>query len=253
MSILSVERLSKQFDGIAALMDISLSVANGEIRGIIGPNGSGKTTFINLVSGLFPPSGGSIFFQEEDITECKPHVIIRKGIARTFQIPKILPEMTCLENVMVGNHCRSGFDLVGTWLRLPFTRSKQEEKIRDNAMEILEFMGLGGAADRRGSELSWVEEQLLQISRALISEPQLLLFDEPTAGMSEDESREVQEAIKRIQERGITTIVVAHDMKLISQIAEKVTCLSFGNKISEGPCETVLNDPKVHEVYLGTE
>jgi branched-chain amino acid transport system ATP-binding protein len=253
MSILSVERLSKHFDGIAALMDVNLSVEQGEIRGIIGPNGSGKTTFINLVSGFLPPSGGRIYFQEEDITESKPHLAIYKGIARTFQIPKILPGMTCLENVMLGNHCRSDFDLVGTWLRLPFARSRQEENIRDKAMQVLESMGVIGAANRMGSDLSWAEEQILQICRALVSEPKLLLLDEPTAGMGEVESQQVQDLIKKIQARGITIIVVAHDMKLISRMAEKVTCLSFGNKIAEGLCRNVLDDPRVHEVYLGAE
>jgi branched-chain amino acid transport system ATP-binding protein len=253
MSILSVENLSKDFDGVAALSDVSLSVRMGEIRGIIGPNGSGKTTFINVISGLLHPTQGRIHFRGEDITGCKPHLVIHRGIARTFQIPKILPNMTCLENVMLGSHCRNTFDLVGTWLRLPFGRSRQEEKIWKKSVEALEFMGLGKAMERMGGGLSWVEEQLLQIGRALVSEPKLLLLDEPTAGMGEAESRQVQETVRRIQERGITTIVVAHDMKLISQVADEVTCLSFGNKISEGPSETVLSDPKVHEVYLGTE
>jgi len=135
----------------------------------------------------------------------------------------------------------------------PFARSRQEENIRDKAVQVLESMGLIDAANRMGSDLSWVEEQILQICRALVSEPKLLLLDEPTAGMGEVESQQVQDLIKKIQARGITTIVVAHDMKLINRIAEKVTCLSFGNKIAEGPCRNVLDDPRVHEVYLGAE
>jgi len=253
MSILSVQGLSKRFEGVTALENLDLSVNEGEIRGIIGPNGSGKTTFVNLVSGALPPSKGKIYFAEEDITKHPAHMVTRIGVARTFQTPKILPEMTCLENVMLGRHCRQDFDLMGTWLRVPFTISRQEKAIEQKSMEMLEFMGLSQQADRMGDELSWVEEQLLQISRALVTEPRLLLLDEPTAGMGEAESRDVQKAIKKIQESGITTIVVAHDMKLISQIAEQLTCLSFGTKIAEGDCENVLGDPKVFEVYLGTE
>lgn len=253
MGILSAKGLCKRFEGVTALEDLDLAVEEGEIRGIIGPNGSGKTTFVNLVCGALPASEGKIFFGTEDITERKAHERVRRGISRTFQIPKILPELTCVENVMLGCHSKHGFDLFGTWVRLPFTSSRQENEIKRKSIEVMEFIGLDHSAERMGGELSWVEEQLLQIGRALVSEPRLLLLDEPTAGMGEAESRDVQEAIRRIQEQGITTVVVAHDMKLISEIAEKVTCLSFGTKIAEGNVDSVLNDPKVFEVYLGTE
>jgi branched-chain amino acid transport system ATP-binding protein len=253
MILLSVEKLSKHFEGVRALDDLDLSVEQGEIRGIIGPNGSGKTTFVNLVSGILPATRGRMLFQGDDITTLKSHVIVQRGIARTFQIPKILPEMSCLENVMLGRHCRNPFDLLGTWLRAPFARSEQEVEIRRKSMEVLAFIGLEAVTDRMGHELSWVEEQLLQICRALISDPRLLLLDEPTAGMGEAESKAVQEAIRRIQSRGVTTIVVAHDMNLISEISDRVTCLSFGTKIADGATRSVLNDPKVLEVYLGAE
>ena len=253
MSLLAARGLTKHFEGVTALQDIELSIHKGEIRGIIGPNGSGKTTFINLVSGALSPSHGSISFEGEDITNLKPHLIVKKGISRTFQIPKILPEMTCLENVMLGCHCKYHIDIFGTWLRIPFTFSKQEVEIKKKSHKMLEFVGLDYAADRMGNELSWVEEQLLQIGRALISEPRLLFLDEPTAGMGESESREVQKVIKGIQQRGITTVIVAHDMKLISKITGQVSCLSFGTMIADGECRAVLEDPKVHEVYLGTD
>jgi branched-chain amino acid transport system ATP-binding protein len=253
MSLLTVHDLSKHFDGVTALDNIDLSIREGEIRGIIGPNGSGKTTFINLVCGALSPSHGSISFNGKNITNLKPHLIVIKGISRTFQIPKILPEMTCLENVMLGCHCKYHFDILGTWLRIPFTSSKQEKEIKRKSLEMLEFVGLGYAADRMGNELSWVEEQLLQIGRALISKPRLLFLDEPTAGMGESESGEVQKVIKGIQQKGITTVIVAHDMNLISKITDQLSCLSFGTLIADGECRAVLEDPKVYEVYLGTD
>jgi len=251
--ILQVQGLTKHFEGVVAIQDLDLTLEEGEIRGLIGPNGSGKTTFINLVSGLLAPTEGRISFLGRDITGLKPHLIARLGIARTFQIPKILPELTCLENVMLGRHAKHGFDLWGTWLRPPLTRSKQEEEIGAKALEILDLVGLAEVAQRPGSDLSWMEEQLLQIGRALLSEPKILLLDEPTAGMGEAESQAVEEAVRRIQAQGVTTLVVAHDMNLIGRLAEQLTCISFGLKIAEGDCRMVLQDAGVHEVYLGAE
>ncbi len=251
--ILSVRDLSKHFEGVIALDQVNFSVAEGEIRSIIGPNGSGKTTLINLITGLLPPTRGKIFFEGREITGLKPHRITKRGIARTFQIPKILPEMSCLQNVMLGQHCKHGFDLTGTLLRLPFDSSLQENEIREKSAEVLHFMGLEAASGRIAGSLSWVEEQLLQLCRALATEPKLLLLDEPTAGMGESESKAVQEAIRKIRTKGITVIVVAHDMKLIMETSDRVTCLCFGSIIAEGPPFEVQNHPRVLEVYLGKE
>jgi branched-chain amino acid transport system ATP-binding protein len=251
--LLAVRGLSKRFAGVTALDGIDLDIVRGEICGVIGPNGSGKTTFINVVTGLVALTSGAIRFAGQEISGLPPHVIARKGIARTFQIPRVLPEMTCLENLMLGQHCRFSFDFGGTFLRPPFTHSRQEEAIRRRALGLLDFMGLGPAADRLGSELSWVEEQLVQLARALATEPRLLLLDEPTAGMGESESRAVREAILRTRDAGITTIVVAHDVKLIMDISDRVVCLSFGTKITEGRPDAVRHHPKVLEVYLGVD
>ena len=254
MQILTTQSIRKQFEGVTAIEHLDLSVEKGSIHGVIGPNGSGKTTLINLISGLLDASGGEIYFEDENITHMSAHTRTKLGIARTFQIPRIMPELTCLENVLVGAHCRSTFDLLGTWLRPPFFPSRQEDRMRRKSIELLGFIGLEGDENRKGADLSWVEEQMVQICRALMSEPKLLLLDEPSAGMGGTESLFVQDVIKKIaKDLGITTIVVAHDMKLIMEITDQVTCLSFGNKISEGSHEEVRKDPKVLEVYLGKE
>lgn len=161
--------------------------------------------------------------------------------------------MTCLENVMLGRYHNDGHDLRGTLFRFPFTQSRQERRIYGRALEILEFMGIGGSADRMASELSWMEKQLLQISRALVGKPKILLLDEPTAGMGEQELRFVQGAIEKISEIGMTIIVVAHDMRLIMEFSDRVICLSFGTRIAEGTPNSVQNNPNVLEVYLGKE
>jgi len=253
MHHLSVTGLTKDFGGLRALNGIDLSVEKGEIRGIIGPNGSGKTTFVNMVTGMIPSTEGAIYFNGQDITHLKPHLITKLGISRTFQIPRILPGGTCLENVMLGQHCRHRLDLSGTFLRRPWTRSTQEEQIRRRSVQLLEFMELGDSVDRMAGSLSWVEEQLLQLCRALASEPQLLILDEPTSGMGETESRSVQKAIKKIRDNGVTMVVIAHDMRLIMEISDVVTCISFGNKIAEGNPRDVQRNEGVLEVYLGTK
>lgn len=253
MNILEIQKLTKHFEGVSAIEDLDLSIKTGSIKGIIGPNGSGKTTLVNLITGLLEPTSGLSLFQGRDITGLAPHLRTKLGIARTFQIPKVLPDMTCLDNVMLGRHCRHGIDILGTWLRLPFTNSRQELDIEHRALSVMNEMNMSGSAKRLAGELSWMEEQLLQICRAMVSEPSLLLLDEPTAGMGEAESEQVQMAINRIAEQGVTIIIVAHDMKLIKSLAEEVTCLSFGTKIAEGECHTVLADSKVNEVYLGSE
>jgi branched-chain amino acid transport system ATP-binding protein len=251
--IITVQNLSKHFEGVIALDNVNLEVEKEEIRSIIGPNGSGKTTLINVITGLVPSTDGKIHFGYDDITGLRPHLITKKGIARTFQIPKILPEMTCLKNVALGQHCKYNFDLIETLLRCPFAKSKQEDEILEKSSELLDFMGLKESSDRLASSLSWVEQQMLQLCRALSSEPKVLLLDEPTAGMGEAESKSMQEAIKKIKKMGVTIIVVAHDMRFIMEVSDIVTCLSFGKVITEGSALEVRNHPKVLEVYLGKE
>jgi ABC-type branched-subunit amino acid transport system ATPase component len=251
--MLDVSGLSKSFGAIQALDRVDLRVEKGSIHGIIGPNGSGKTTLFNCVTGMLKPDSGSIRLEGEAITGQKPEIIANKGIRRTFQAGKLIPSLTVIENVMSGVNDPIGWAARDASLRLPFVPSARESEIEARALRILSLVGLEASARRWAADLVWTERQLVQIARALIAAPKLLLLDEPASGMGAKEMEKVEDIIRNIREMGVTVVVVSHDVKMLMNLSDGVTVLNFGKRIAEGVPEQIQKDPRVLEAYLGTE
>jgi branched-chain amino acid transport system permease protein len=250
--ILEVRDLDKSFGGIRAVHGLSLDIMPGSIVGIIGPNGSGKTTLFNLITGLTQPDGGKVLLAGEDVTGLLPHVIVEKGIARTFQNLRLFANMTVLENVLVGTHSRTSTGAIGAVLRTPHV-VREEEAARGRVMEALRIFGnrLMPRIDHLARTLSYANRRRLEIARSLVSEPVLLLLDEPTAGMNPTETLELTDQIQHLRDRGITVLMIEHKLAVVNQIADKVVVLDHGEKIAEGTAKEVHSNKEVLRAYLG--
>jgi branched-chain amino acid transport system ATP-binding protein len=244
--------LSKAFGGLIALDKVDLAIEAGTISAIIGPNGAGKTTLFNVITGVYPASDGEILFEGTPLKGAPAHKRAALGIARTFQNVLLFGNMTVLENIMTGQHPRSRYGFLGAALRLPRAH-REEETISLNAMKYLNMVGLGIFAEQNAMSLPLGQQKLLAIARALATEPRLILLDEPGAGLNTLEKRELSDLIHRIQETGISVILVEHDMPLVMGIAERIIVLDSGQKIAEGTAAQVQKDQRVISAYLGEE
>jgi branched-chain amino acid transport system ATP-binding protein len=250
--ILKVRGLQKSFGGLHAINALDFIVSQGQIKSIIGPNGAGKTTLFNLITGIFPPSAGTLEFFKKILNGLKPYVIAKMGISRTFQNVALFGNMTALENVMLGRHSRTQGGVLAAGLRLPGMR-KVEKEIQERALAELCFMGMESRAMIAATSLPLGEQKLLEIARALATQPRLLLIDEPAAGLNIRETGKLSETILKIRERGITILLVEHDMSLVMEISDEVLVLNYGKKIAEGPPRDIQRNREVIAAYLGEE
>ncbi len=252
MALLETENLRKSFGGLVAVDGVSFAVEAGQIKALIGPNGAGKTTLFNVVTGLLRPDRGTVRFKGRAIAGRKPHQVARAGISRTFQNPSLFGRMNALENVMVGCHGRSQCEFWGCALRLPRQR-REEHHIRETAMRELDFVALAHLASFPASALTFGQRRMVELARALATEPEMLLLDEPGSGLNTAEKRELGGLIGRIRKRGVTVLLVEHDMSMVMGLSDAVVVLHNGAKIAEGTPAQVQTDENVLRVYLGGE
>ena len=250
--VLELTKITKNFGGISALTDVSFKIEQGQIFGLIGPNGAGKTTMFNIITNMFLPTSGEISFVGENISGIKPHKITDKGICRTFQNIRLFSQMSVLENVLVGGHCRSNSGVLHSVFRTKKQRN-EENDLHTKSLDLLELVGLLEFQDVIAENLSYGQQRRLEIARALASNPKLLLLDEPAAGMNESETDDLFDLIKKVQKRGVTVLLIEHDMPFVMKLCDRIAVLNFGKKLAEGTPEEIQNNQAVIEAYLGSE
>jgi branched-chain amino acid transport system ATP-binding protein len=251
MALLEIAHLTKTFGGLKAISDVTFQLEKGQIASIIGPNGAGKTTFFNNLTGIYKPDGGSITFNGKSLIGLRPDKIAARGIARTFQNIRLFPEMTVVENILVGMHVHMKQSAIQTLFRLPFYKEEEAEAER-RAVELMHYIGLKNVGNELAKNLPYGAQRRLEIARALAADPLLLLLDEPAAGMNPQETEEVTKLFRNIRdEKGITILLIEHDMRVVMNISEHICVMDYGEKIAEGTPEEIRSNTRVIEAYLG--
>jgi branched-chain amino acid transport system ATP-binding protein len=250
MALLEVHKLCKSFGGVMAVQDVSFAVEPGIVYSVIGPNGAGKTTLFNLITGIYTPSGGEIRLDGERISGQAPHVLARKGMARTFQNLQICMNMTAVENVMVGAHLSLDRNLLKGMLRFPSLK-RADQALRETARALMHYVGLGSFLHSDASAMPYGALKRLEIARGLAAKPRVLFLDEPAAGLNPKETTEIDALVRKIADGGITVVLVEHDMKMVMNISDRILVLDYGKKLAEGTAQEVRRNPDVIAAYLG--